>query len=79
METITVPVGSVHSGMSIRAIDPRFKYNVNIIAIKSGVQVRVTPGSDDKINDRDELLVTGKASDISVFASILNEKVEVAT
>ena len=79
VETITVPVGSVHSGMSIRAIDPRFKYNVNIIAIKSGVQVRVTPGSDDKINDRDELLVTGKASDISVFASILNEKVEVAT
>ncbi len=78
VETITVPVGSAHSGMSIRAIDPRFKYNVNIIAIKSGVQVKVSPGSDDKINDRDELLVTGRASDISVFASILNEKVEPA-
>ena len=44
----------------------------NIIAIKSGIQVKVSPGSDDKINDRDELLVTGKASDITIFASVLN-------
>ena len=33
----------------------------------------------DKINDRDELIVTGKNSDIAVFASILNEKIEPAT
>ncbi len=79
VETITVPVGSTYTGQSIRAIDPRFKYNVNIIAIKSGIQVKVSPGSDDKINDRDELLVTGKASDITIFASVLNNKIEPAT
>ena len=79
VETITVPVGSTYTGQSIRAIDPRFKYNVNIIAIKSGVQIKVSPGSDDKINDRDELLVTGKASDIAIFASVLNNKIEPAT
>ena len=64
-------------GLSVET--PRFKYNVNIIAIKSGIQVKVSPGSDDKINDRDELLVTGKASDITIFASVLNNKIEPAT
>ena len=43
------------------------------------MQIKVSPGSDDKINDRDELIVTGKNSDITVFASILNEKIEPAT
>ena len=79
VETITVPVGSKYSGCSLRALDARFKYNINIIAVKSGVQIKVSPGSDDKINDRDELIVTGKNSDITVFASILNEKIEPAT
>ena len=74
-----MPVSSKYSGYSLRAIDARFKYNINIIAVKSGVQVKVSPGSDDKINDRDELIVTGKNSDIAVFASILNEKIEQAT
>ena len=41
--------------------------------------MKVSPGSDDKINDRDELLVTGKASDITIFASVLNNKIEPAT
>lgn len=76
VETITVPVGSSMSGQTLRSLDPRYKYNVNVIAIKSGVQLRISPGSDDKINDRDELIVTGKNSDISVFASILNKKIE---
>lgn len=75
IETITVPVGSKHSGATLRTLDARFKYNINIIAIKSGVQIKISPGSNDKINDRDELIVTGKSNDISVFASILNEKV----
>ncbi len=79
VETITVPVGSKYSGCSLRALDARFKYNINIIAVKSGVQIKVSPGSDDKINDRDELIVTGKNGDITVFASILNEKIEPAT
>lgn len=76
VETITVPVGSSMSGQTLRALDPRYKYNVNVIAIKSGVQLRISPGSDDKINDRDELLVTGKSSDISIFAGVLNKKLE---
>lgn len=76
VETITVPVGSSMSGQTLRSLDPRYKYNVNVIAIKSGVQLRISPGSDDKINDRDELIVTGRNSDISVFASILNKKIE---
>ena len=79
VETITVPVGSKYSGLSLRALDARFKYNINIIAVKSGVQIKVSPGSEDKINDRDELIVTGKNSDIAIFASILNSKVETQT
>ena len=65
--------------LGIKGLSVETKYNVNIIAIKSGIQVKVSPGSDDKINDRDELLVTGKASDITIFASVLNNKIEPAT
>ena len=43
------------------------------------MQIKVSPGSEDKINDRDELIVTGKNSDIAIFASILNSKVETQT
>lgn len=73
VETITVPVESHLSGKTLRDIDARYRYNINIIAIKSGDHLRVSPGATDQITERDELLVTGKATDISIFASIFNQ------
>lgn len=74
IETVTVPVGAQVTGESIRAIDPRFKYNVNILAKKSGDTVTVSPGPNDRLNDRDELIVSGTMNDIQIFSSFINTK-----
>lgn len=74
VETITVPVSSHLSGKTLRDIDVRYRYNINVIAIKSGDSLKVSPGGDAHIFERDELLVTGKTSDIGIFASIFNNK-----
>ena len=74
VETITVPVGSVLAGKTLRDLDPRYRYSINIIAIKTGDYTKISPGATDSIQERDELLVTGRASDIGVFASIFNNK-----
>lgn len=78
VENITVPVGSPISGKTIRDIDARYRYGVNIIAVKSGDVLKVSPGGEDKVGERDELLVTGKTSDIAVFAGIFNPPAETA-
>lgn len=74
VETVTVPVGSHLSGKTLRDIDVRFRYHINVIAIKSGDNLKVSPGGVEYIFERDELLVTGKTSDIGIFASIFNNK-----
>lgn len=76
VETITIPVGSNKSGKTLRDLDVRYKYKVNIIAIRTGNHLKVSPGALDKIKDKDELLVTGSQSDINNFANIfINENI----
>lgn len=69
VETITIPVGSNQHGKTLRDLDVRYRYNVNIIAIRTGKNLKVSPGALDIIKEKDELLVTGKQSDISNFAN----------
>lgn len=70
VETITVPVGSPVSGKTLRDLDVRYKYNVNVITLRTGANLKVSPGSGERLNDRDELLVTGRQTDIKIFAGI---------
>lgn len=70
VETITVPVGSPVSGKTLRDLDVRYRYNVNVIAMRTGENLKVSPGSGERLNDRDELLVTGRQADINIFAGI---------
>ena len=70
VETITVPVESQISGKTLRDLDVRYKYNVNVIGIRTGDKLNVSPGANEILNERDELLVTGKQTDIAAFAHI---------
>lgn len=50
---------------SLSQLQLRNKYGVNILAIKKGNKLNVSPTSEDFIEDGDILIVVGSASDIS--------------
>ena len=47
-------------GKSLAELDLRSKYNVNVMAIKRGEHMNMTPGAEDKILEEDLLIVMGK-------------------
>lgn len=64
-----------HSLMELEAIDEwvgrtlkqsniRNRYKINVVAIRSGKVLRVSPGSDDIIHDGDVLVVIGENADL---------------
>lgn len=44
---------------SLRELGMRSKYGINVMAIKTGTQINVSPSADDKINHGDVLVVIG--------------------
>ncbi len=71
VESVTVPVGSNFSGKTLRQIDLGFRYGLILIAIKTGPLVKVAPGGEDRIADRDELLLIGEREKVEFFARML--------
>lgn len=68
-------LSSDHSLMEIQAIDEwvgktlkesniRNRYGVNVVAVRSGKTLRVSPGGDDIIHDGDLLIVIGENGDL---------------
>lgn len=47
-------------GKSLSELELRSKYDVNVMAIKRGQQINVTPGANDKVLDGDTLVVMGE-------------------
>ncbi|MGM0420395.1 MAG: potassium channel family protein [Bacillota bacterium] len=47
-------------GRSLKSINFREKYNANVMAIRRGDNLNLTPGGDDKILEGDTLIVMGK-------------------
>ncbi|MFO7815212.1 MAG: TrkA family potassium uptake protein [Halanaerobiales bacterium] len=47
-------------GKSLAKVGFRNKFNVNVMAIKSGQNLNMTPGGNDKIKEDDTLIVMGK-------------------
>lgn len=54
-------------GKSLRQLDLRAKYEVNVIAIKSGDKFNITPNPDDLIQVGDVLVVIGNNKDLQNF------------
>lgn len=59
-----IPVLSYWIGASIINIDVRKKYKLNIIAVKTGEQMTVSPAADYCFKENDHIIVVGKPKDI---------------
>ncbi len=54
-------------GKTLRQLDVRAKYGVNVIAIKSGEKFNIAPGPDELIREKDVLVVIGHNLDLKEF------------
>ncbi|WP_040952883.1 potassium channel family protein [Gorillibacterium massiliense] len=54
-------------GQSLRTLDIRAKFGCNVMAIKHGGKMNITPNADDLIREGDVLVVVGRNSDLSKF------------
>jgi len=59
-----IPVLSYWVGRSIINIDVRKKYKINIIAIKNGDRLSVSPAADYLFKESDHIVVVGKPKDV---------------
>ena len=54
-------------GRTLKQIDVRAKYGVNIVAVKSGNNWILTPGANDIIKQNDILVTIGSNEDLERF------------
>lgn len=54
-------------GKSIKELSIRNKYNINILGIKLGDEVKMMPGPDHVINAEEHLMVIGRNKDVDVI------------
>lgn len=54
-------------GKTLRQLDVRAKFGVNVIAIKSGENFNIAPGPDEIIKEKDVLVVIGHNMDLKDF------------
>ena len=59
-----IPVLSYWVGSSIINIDVRKKYKLNIIAVKTGEKMTVSPAADYSFKENDHIIVVGKPKDV---------------
>lgn len=62
-----IVANSVLAGNSLIDLDIRARYGINIVAIKRGREILVSPQADEKIEEGDILIVIGADSDINRF------------
>jgi trk system potassium uptake protein TrkA len=51
-------------GKTISELDLRSKYGINIVALKRGVKIDVSPNPDEEILEGDILLIIGNTNDL---------------
>ncbi len=54
-------------GKELRQLDLRNRFNINVIALKHGDDVNITPRADDRIHEDDVLVVVGLKDDLKRF------------
>lgn len=54
-------------GKELRQLDLRNRFNINVIALKHGENVNITPRADDRIQKGDVLVVVGLKEDLKRF------------
>ena len=58
-------------GQDIKTLDVRAKYGINIMAIKSGDEINISPRATDQIAEGDVLVIIGSISDLSKIESLV--------
>jgi len=69
IEEIQIP--SPMAGKNLRELDIRARYNLSVIAIKSGGEISVNPSPDQVINENDVLLMIGENARLKQFAKVM--------
>ncbi|MEQ6388853.1 TrkA family potassium uptake protein [Bacillaceae bacterium S4-13-58] len=64
---VEVKAGTKISGRTLIELDIRAKYGCNVVAIKRGKEIIVSPMASEKINVNDIMIVIGADQDISRF------------
>jgi trk system potassium uptake protein len=68
VEEVKVP--SKMNGKTLRELDLRAKYNLNVIAIRHDNEIDISPLPDKKIDSGDVLVVIGENQDLEKFANL---------
>jgi trk system potassium uptake protein TrkA len=61
---------SIWVGKSLKELNMRTKYGINVIAIKRGESINVTPKADDVLRKGDVLIVVGTTDDIGKLETL---------
>ena len=59
---------------SLKEIEIRKKHGINVVAIKRGEKVNVSPSAEDIIKENDVLVALGSAKDLNKFESMISRK-----
>lgn len=64
---VEAKVGGKMLGKSLMDLDIRARYGCNVVAIKHGADINVSPSAEDKLESDDVLIVIGADSNLSRF------------
>lgn len=59
-----IPIVKEWTGKSVKTVDVRKNYHINIMAVKRDSKLKVLPGADYIFNADDHILVVGKPADV---------------
>lgn len=60
-------------GKNLKQLDIRAKYRCNVMAIKTGPTMNISPHAEDLIHDNDVLVIVGKNSDLNALEQSFSE------
>lgn len=58
---------------SLKELDLRKKYGINVVAIKDGKNVNVSPGADEIIKEKDIVVALGSQQDLGKLESVIGK------
>lgn len=59
---------------SLKDIEIRRQYGINVVAIKTGEKVNISPSAEDIIKENDVLVALGSAKDLNKFEGVISRK-----
>ncbi|ATD55273.1 potassium channel family protein [Clostridium chauvoei] len=58
-------------GKTLDELRLRSKYGINVMAIKNGDEINLTPSADDRVNAKDVIVAIGSAEDLSKLEGVI--------